>query len=241
MNSFGDPHHRRLRFRLRRPHRPARALRARCRRPASPFSATRPACPTAPSPAAPSPATPRRARSSWSASRARSSWSSPATPPARWLSTPFRMPCRFPCWASSSPAPQPPAPPRAPATCWSSPPTPPCTATPTQPPAAPTACAPSRKPARCWCRWSRRDGPIIRSPPRSSASISNELSAEAAAQGLNPDTLVLGCTHYPLLRPLFERAVRPASAVIDSAEAAAETALRQFGSHFANKPVLAGT
>ena len=37
----------------------------------------------------------------------------------------------------------------------------------------------------------------------------NELRAEAAAQGISPDTLVLGCTHYPLLRPLIERAVRP--------------------------------
>jgi glutamate racemase len=67
----------------------------------------------------------------------------------------------------------------------------------------------------------------------------NELRAEAAAEGLKPDTLVLGCTHYPLLRPLFERAVRPGVRVIDSAESTAETALRQFGSHFANKPVLA--
>ena len=56
----------------------------------------------------------------------------------------------------------------------------------------------------------------------------NELRAEATAQGLKPDTLVLGCTHYPLLRPLIERAVRPGVKVIDSAEAAAETALESF-------------
>ena len=37
----------------------------------------------------------------------------------------------------------------------------------------------------------------------------NELRAEAAARGFNPDALVLGCTHYPLLRHLFEQAVRP--------------------------------
>ena len=30
----------------------------------------------------------------------------------------------------------------------------------------------------------------------------DELSTQAAAEGLNSDTLVLGCTHYPLLRPL---------------------------------------
>jgi len=56
-----------------------------------------------------------------------------------------------------------------------------------------------------------------------------ELNAEAARQGLNPDTLVLGCTHYPLLRPLIERAVPAGMRVIDSAEAAAEAALRLFG------------
>lgn len=56
-----------------------------------------------------------------------------------------------------------------------------------------------------------------------------ELTAEAAAQGLNPDVLILGCTHYPLLRPLIERAVPQGMRVIDSAEAAAETTLRRFG------------
>jgi glutamate racemase len=53
----------------------------------------------------------------------------------------------------------------------------------------------------------------------------NELRSEAAAHGLSPDTLVLGCTHYPLLRPLIERAVRPGVKVIDSAEAAAQAAV----------------
>ena len=31
------------------------------------------------------------------------------------------------------------------------------------------------------------------------------------------DTLLLGCTHYPLLRPLIERRVGPTVAVVDSA------------------------
>jgi glutamate racemase len=57
----------------------------------------------------------------------------------------------------------------------------------------------------------------------------DELNAEAAAEGLKPDTLVLGCTHYPLLRPLIERAVPAGMLVIDSAEAAADAAVRQFG------------
>jgi glutamate racemase len=54
----------------------------------------------------------------------------------------------------------------------------------------------------------------------------DELLAEAAAQELHPDTLVLGCTHYPLLRPLIEQAVPAGMRVIDSAESTADAALR---------------
>jgi glutamate racemase len=63
-----------------------------------------------------------------------------------------------------------------------------------------------------------------------------ELIADAATAGLDPDVLVLGCTHYPLLRPLFEAAVPPGVRVIDSAQAAAEAALLQI-----NGPTAAGT
>lgn len=56
----------------------------------------------------------------------------------------------------------------------------------------------------------------------------NELRAEAAAHNMDPDTLVLGCTHYPLLRRLFEGAVRPGARVIDSAESAAQAAAEMF-------------
>jgi glutamate racemase len=55
-----------------------------------------------------------------------------------------------------------------------------------------------------------------------------ELLSESARTGLNPDTLVLGCTHYPLLRPLMEAAVPAGMRVIDSAESAAEAASRLF-------------
>jgi glutamate racemase len=59
-----------------------------------------------------------------------------------------------------------------------------------------------------------------------------ELIAEASAQGFRSDTLVLGCTHYPLLRPLFERVIASSVSadlkVIDSAEATAEAAARIF-------------
>jgi glutamate racemase len=67
----------------------------------------------------------------------------------------------------------------------------------------------------------------------------NELNAEAAALGMNPDTLVLGCTHYPLLRSLIERAVPPGMKVIDSAESAAEAAARLFGQQDADAPSTA--
>jgi glutamate racemase len=53
----------------------------------------------------------------------------------------------------------------------------------------------------------------------------DELRADAALMSLDPDTLVLGCTHYPLLRPLLEAAVPAGMKVIDSAEAAAEAAM----------------
>jgi glutamate racemase len=73
----------------------------------------------------------------------------------------------------------------------------------------------------------------------------NELRAEAAALGMNPDTLVLGCTHYPLLRPLIEQAVARGAPsgiqVIDSAESAAAAArskLRVESADSAGRPIL---
>jgi glutamate racemase len=53
-----------------------------------------------------------------------------------------------------------------------------------------------------------------------------ELMEEASTAGLNPDVLVLGCTHYPLLHTFFEAAVPAGIRVIDSAQATAETAGR---------------
>ena len=57
-----------------------------------------------------------------------------------------------------------------------------------------------------------------------------ELLKEARGAGQTPDTLVLGCTHYPLLRGVFERAVPEGVRVIDSAEATAAEAARRVGS-----------
>ena len=56
----------------------------------------------------------------------------------------------------------------------------------------------------------------------------DQLIADACENGQNPDTLVLGCTHYPLLRTLLEAAVPPGMAVIDSADAAADAAAQLF-------------
>ena len=52
-----------------------------------------------------------------------------------------------------------------------------------------------------------------------------ELTSAAAAAGMSADTLVLGCTHYPLLRPLIERAAPRGITVIDSAESTAEASV----------------
>ncbi|HWG18895.1 MAG TPA: glutamate racemase [Terracidiphilus sp.] len=66
-----------------------------------------------------------------------------------------------------------------------------------------------------------------------------ELRAHAKQEGLHADALVLGCTHYPLLRPLLEGAVTPGVRVIDSAEATAEAAMRLFGQQAGEHPPTA--
>jgi glutamate racemase len=67
----------------------------------------------------------------------------------------------------------------------------------------------------------------------------DELCTKASAEGLNPDALVLGCTHYPLLRPLIEEVLaRPGACsirVIDSAESTAEAAVKLFNGRAAAK------
>ena len=63
----------------------------------------------------------------------------------------------------------------------------------------------------------------------------DELLTAAAGENLHPDALVLGCTHYPLLRPLIEQAIargaRAGMQVIDSAESTAERAVQLFNGH----------
>lgn len=43
----------------------------------------------------------------------------------------------------------------------------------------------------------------------------------AASDGMHPDTIVLGCTHYPLLRSLLSELVPPTVRIVDSAESVA--------------------
>jgi glutamate racemase len=66
----------------------------------------------------------------------------------------------------------------------------------------------------------------------------DELLAEAAIENRNPDVLVLGCTHYPLLRRLIEKAVPAGMRVIDSAESAADAAVRLFAGPNRGFPIL---
>jgi glutamate racemase len=56
--------------------------------------------------------------------------------------------------------------------------------------------------------------------------------AESASPAMRPDTLVLGCTHYPLLRRVIERALPTTLRVIDSAEVTAEEVAQRL--HFAD-------
>ncbi len=43
------------------------------------------------------------------------------------------------------------------------------------------------------------------------------------------DVLLLGCTHYPLLEPIFARAVPPSVSIVDSAESTAQMVAQQLG------------
>jgi glutamate racemase len=64
----------------------------------------------------------------------------------------------------------------------------------------------------------------------------DELKTEAAARGLTPDTLVLGCTHYPLLKPLVERLIPAGMRVIDSAESTADKLVMHLCHNFGPPP-----
>lgn len=49
-----------------------------------------------------------------------------------------------------------------------------------------------------------------------------------AAEARDADVLVLGCTHYPLLKPLLRRIAPPRVAIVDSAESTAQEVARRL-------------
>ena len=53
------------------------------------------------------------------------------------------------------------------------------------------------------------------------------------------DTLVLGCTHYPLLKPLLSSLLGPSIALIDSAEQTAAAVARELGASTLHAPTTA--
>ena len=54
--------------------------------------------------------------------------------------------------------------------------------------------------------------------------------SEAFSEGAqDADVLVLGCTHYPLIKPLLRRVAPEHVAIVDSAESTAQTVARQMG------------
>jgi glutamate racemase len=57
----------------------------------------------------------------------------------------------------------------------------------------------------------------------------SELMEQSRIESMHPDTLVLGCTHYPLLRAQIERAVPQGMRVIDSAAVTADQVARTLG------------
>jgi len=52
-----------------------------------------------------------------------------------------------------------------------------------------------------------------------------------AGEFRNADVLLLGCTHYPLLRGLFTRLVPPGVAIVDSAESTAKAVAQRLQPH----------
>lgn len=64
-----------------------------------------------------------------------------------------------------------------------------------------------------------------------------EAAAAANSEGLTPDTLLLGCTHYPLLRTLLEATLPEGMTILDSAE----TTARRIRQQLEEKGVLPAT
>ena len=71
----------------------------------------------------------------------------------------------------------------------------------------------------------RKDG----SSTRSREQVARIYLAEAFADGFHDaDVLVLGCTHYPLLKPLLRRVAPAHVSIVDSAESTAHAVASQL-------------
>ena len=75
----------------------------------------------------------------------------------------------------------------------------------------------------------RLEGPLVEDVVRRSI-------APIIASGHDPDTLLLGCTHYPLLAPIFREIVGADVAVIDTANATASALAHLLEMHDLNAP-----
>ena len=56
------------------------------------------------------------------------------------------------------------------------------------------------------------------------------------AGGNQPDTLILGCTHFPLLRPAIRAVVEPGTAIVDSASTTADAVKELLASNGSGAP-----
>lgn len=63
------------------------------------------------------------------------------------------------------------------------------------------------------------------------------LSEAFAGDVSDADVLVLGCTHYPLIKPLLRRVAPSHVAIVDSAESTAQEVARQLESHGLSVPL----
>ncbi|TSE30728.1 Glutamate racemase [Tepidimonas taiwanensis] len=73
--------------------------------------------------------------------------------------------------------------------------------------------------------------------PETEAAVAERVRPLLAA---GADVLVLGCTHYPFLRPVIERVAGPAVAVLDPAPAVARELARRLGRAPASDPAPSG-
>lgn len=75
------------------------------------------------------------------------------------------------------------------------------------------------------------DGPLVEGIVR--RYLEPIFSAEVAS---HPDCLLLGCTHFPVLRPVMRAALDPSIAIVDSAETTAATVRALLESHRLTRP-----